>query len=108
MFCGSRGALLHAAGYPDGLSSPDSRPAFGRSPPWNSNAAQEIGAILRDDVDSPDDDDESGAKQQSRYKRQSAGLPHLGDEATTNVLTDMGSLRSAEDGKSRRRRTPKH
>ena len=70
-------------------------------------AAQEIGAIVRDAVDSPDDDDESGAMQQSRYKRQFAGLPHLGDEATTNVLTDMGSLRTAEEGKSRRRRPPK-
>lgn len=43
--------------------------------------------------------------QESRYARRSAGLPHLGDDAS-RVLGDLDSLRKAEpDGRSRRRRS---
>jgi DivIVA domain-containing protein len=49
---------------------------------------------------------EHPASQESRYSRRSAGLPRLGDEATSSVLSDMGTLRKTDpEGKSRKRRS---
>jgi uncharacterized protein YcbX len=59
---------------------------------------------LRDDTD--DDADQGDSVQLSRYERRSAGLPHLGDEASSKLLSEMSSLRRSEsDGKPRRRRS---
>jgi DivIVA domain-containing protein len=59
--------------------------------------------------DGPEDDDKatSGDEKMSRYERRSAGLPHLGDEASGSVLSDMGSLRRTESEGKHRRRRPK-
>jgi hypothetical protein len=66
---------------------------------------------LEVEIDSPaattEDESEVGCDHQSRYERQSAGLPRFGNKATDSIFSDMDSLRKAEDGKGRRRRTPK-